>query len=1270
MRNVRKIWMGIFLLVFLGNLRGKVILLSDKTISYELVVITSDALKPAFSRFLNLKWSMGIPTEIVTVEWIYQNFTGIDRQEKIRNFIRYTRDNLNARYILLGGDVGIVPTRTLYIPMNGTDDDFIPGDFYYMCLDGNFNADGDTLFGEPEDNVDYTPDISVTRLPVNNEADIEAYLEKEIRYVFHPGDYLNRAIFIGSDITTPGSGAQFCREVEDSFPDRFDKVEFFEENDTVNNNKDEVIDSLNRGAGFVYGNLHAQSFDRMLLNFSPRRPLTNFDVDHYLTNEESPGFYDIVTCHIGGFDVDALAEHLIRNSTGAIGVYATTRLNYPVITIRFNKFFYSQLFNGGVKRIGDLDRLVRYNFASNASNYISYRYVTFSYEMFGDPTLKLWTGIPDSFTVVFPDSINTSTRILHVEVIDTSGEPIEGARVVAYLPGIFMSSDSTDFRGEVNLPVFPFIPGSLSIYVEKDGFKNFIDYVVVTPGNNSVSLTSKTFTPFPIEPGDMVSVSISIINTGLNSISNLVFRVDSEDSCITFLDSTEFLNHLSIGDTVNITDAFRFIVGGSVSNGLKTEITIVGLLSSGDTVLVDTAGFTIGGSVIAPLFVSDSTINDTIVLNFGLENRGGGSDRVVLSLDSGRYQIVNRLDTLNLEPVSVRETGYVLKILPDADFDSLINFSVTWRAGSYQYQFKLGNITPVDSVISRPEDDGIILSWQPVPGAAFYAIYRGDSQEFFGVSYFASWFLETNSSGIYRIAAVDSNGYRGDLSGPVVSYPHLPIKSGWPVYVEGGTYTSPIVCDFDPSYPGKEIFIASFPYGYIYLYHADGTIADGWPVFLDGEIWASPAAADLDGDSIPEIIVALRSRNEVYAFKADGTVLDGWPVHTYRGTFYTPAIGDINGDGTPEVVINDQSANLYVFRADGSGFGDSSGVFLNLTNWWKAGSPILFDYDGDGMLDIGIGSWVDGRQEFIIVSADHDTLLEIPVSGRIVSPPVVGDFLIDSTGDEILINDNMELKLFSHSGNLLPSWPMEGFYTAVAADVNYDGRLDIIGTNESGVAIYSSSGNLIMERSFAQLDYYLKSPVVADVDNDRAPEVLFESFLSAKLYSINIDGTMTHRFPFSLKENPGYSSPVIDDVDGDGFIDIVVGSTFDSLWVLETSTPFDESRALWRTEKYDVARTGWVRYIPAGDYEEIGMQRLKLVPSVTKGIVTFIPPENLEGRLQIEFYDISGRRVAEFRFLRPHPVKLRLASRLPNGIYFYRIRASSHVVKGKVLLLR
>ena len=94
-----------------------------------------------------------------------------DTSAKIRNFIRYAYTGLGTDYVLLGGDAdviveedNIIPLRGLYaleegLPLDmGTldiEEDDIPSDVYYACLDGNYNYDMDEQWGENATNNDY-----------------------------------------------------------------------------------------------------------------------------------------------------------------------------------------------------------------------------------------------------------------------------------------------------------------------------------------------------------------------------------------------------------------------------------------------------------------------------------------------------------------------------------------------------------------------------------------------------------------------------------------------------------------------------------------------------------------------------------------------------------------------------------------------------------------------------------------------------------------------------------------------------------------------------------------------------------------------------------------------------------------------------------------------------------------------------------------------------------------------------------------------------------
>ncbi|MCX7726736.1 MAG: C25 family cysteine peptidase, partial [Chitinispirillaceae bacterium] len=114
-------------------------MLLDPSESYQYVVITSEAIRDATTDvtirdLVAYRQSKGITATIVTTEEIYANYSGIDDAEKIRNFIRDAYTNWETEYVVLGGDVNIIPVRYLY-----TDGEQLGSDLYYQCLDGSYN---------------------------------------------------------------------------------------------------------------------------------------------------------------------------------------------------------------------------------------------------------------------------------------------------------------------------------------------------------------------------------------------------------------------------------------------------------------------------------------------------------------------------------------------------------------------------------------------------------------------------------------------------------------------------------------------------------------------------------------------------------------------------------------------------------------------------------------------------------------------------------------------------------------------------------------------------------------------------------------------------------------------------------------------------------------------------------------------------------------------------------------------------------------------------
>jgi len=82
------------------------------------VIVTSDAMAPAFQVLADYKTGVGMPAVVRTVNWIKAHYPrGVDDAETIRNFLRDAYQNWGTTDVLLGGDCSEVPIR--YIQWNG-----------------------------------------------------------------------------------------------------------------------------------------------------------------------------------------------------------------------------------------------------------------------------------------------------------------------------------------------------------------------------------------------------------------------------------------------------------------------------------------------------------------------------------------------------------------------------------------------------------------------------------------------------------------------------------------------------------------------------------------------------------------------------------------------------------------------------------------------------------------------------------------------------------------------------------------------------------------------------------------------------------------------------------------------------------------------------------------------------------------------------------------------------------------------------------------------
>jgi hypothetical protein len=342
----------------------------------------------------------------------------------------------------------------------------------------------------------------------------------------------------------------------------------------------------------------------------------------------------------------------------------------------------------------------------------------------------------------------------------------------------------------------------------------------------------------------------------------------------------------------------------------------------------------------------------------------------------------------------------------------------------------------------------------------------------------------------------------------------------------------------------------------------------GSPDGLWDGIVTTPALGDLDGDGDLEIVVAGIDRR-IHAFHHTGEVVAGWPIYRYNGDnllrgsyFSSPALGDIDGDDLPEVIVGtmsppwdgvtDPDYNLGTVWAIN---GDSTNVpgFPLTTEQYIYSSPALGDIDNDGELEIvvGVGWGTSGRQN-IVYAWNHDgtPLSNWPreTAGVTMAPPALGDIDNDGTPEVVIGCGN---HYDSGSCNKLYAWNADG--SAV-----------------SGFPMGPETPNTWMSGAYA-MPY---SPILADFDGDSDIEIISIHQGSHGISIVDPDGTNSEqRFEASLGGLE--ASPMVDDVDNDGQLEILAGGGSSNgvikIWDESGST---SSELPWPMFRYNMQRIG------------------------------------------------------------------------------------------------
>ncbi|HNZ44920.1 MAG TPA: C25 family cysteine peptidase, partial [Candidatus Syntrophosphaera thermopropionivorans] len=171
----------------------------ERLVGYDYLIIYDQLKLTQWLLFKTLYEDRGFNVYMKPIQEIIAESTGIDTQEKIRNYITNFYSQQPLKYVLLAGDTDLIPHRGFYVNMGseGEVDEDIPADMYYSCLDGNWNTDNDSYWGEPME-TDLVPELSIGRYCYNSDEEIANFINKTSMYLNNPViPEIKSAFFVG-----------------------------------------------------------------------------------------------------------------------------------------------------------------------------------------------------------------------------------------------------------------------------------------------------------------------------------------------------------------------------------------------------------------------------------------------------------------------------------------------------------------------------------------------------------------------------------------------------------------------------------------------------------------------------------------------------------------------------------------------------------------------------------------------------------------------------------------------------------------------------------------------------------------------------------------------------------------------------------------------------------------------------------------------------------------------------------------------------------------
>lgn len=478
----------------------------------EYLIVTTPAYEAIFRTLADWKKKKGLPSEVVTTDWVYANYGGAldDDATRIRECIKDYWQNKGLIYVLLGGDTHYdlppeIPDRRGFAMPDDKGDE-IPTDMYFADLDGTWDDDGDGIYGEyPDDNIDMYCDIYVGRASVATTDEATLFVTKVLQYEgegtqtpINP-DWTTEMFFMASLLDEDADGKVVKQAIiSESVPAQFDPItELYESDGNLSPNT--AKDALHAGNNIVNHIGHGNA----TLIETGTGTIKNQAI-YALTNAPDYSVMYTVSCYTGNYvRADCFGEKFMLAPEGGgffIGASRYSWYSTPdfdnTLSNRQDRDFFKTLFlpQTNYYPLGMVNSEAKHLRVGDAKLHDIERYLQYAVNVLGDPEMPVWKNTPKQFNAFHYKALDLSGSPLDVTV-KHAGAPIEGAVVCLWKDDEVYLVETTDATGQVTLLPAPATTGSMFITITKPDFQpyeNIINVLESTLSADADTLSAAT----------------------------------------------------------------------------------------------------------------------------------------------------------------------------------------------------------------------------------------------------------------------------------------------------------------------------------------------------------------------------------------------------------------------------------------------------------------------------------------------------------------------------------------------------------------------------------------------------------------------------------------------------------------------------------------------------------------------------------------------------------------------------------------------------------